>query len=76
MPNLVSVQSQTHAKAIQARDSFLSSHPELKRIQDDIDKKLRGADSSHNRLVIIHTLMMESFLKLHGKLQSITGKTR
>ena len=74
MTNLTSIQSDGHARAIRARDSFLACHPELKRLQDEIDNKLRGAASSHNRLVIIHNLMMESFLELHGKLQAFTRK--
>jgi hypothetical protein len=76
MTNLTAIRSAGHARAIRARDSFLSRHPELRRLQDEIDKKLRGAESSHNRLVIIHSLMMESFFRLQGKLQAITRKKR
>ncbi len=71
MPKLEAVSSQKHAEALSERDRFLKSHPSLTSLQDKIDRKLAGAQSEHNRLVLIHQLMMDSFRELDAKLQSI-----
>ncbi|MBM4329139.1 MAG: DUF3135 domain-containing protein [Deltaproteobacteria bacterium] len=68
MSKLQIVKSDAHAQAIKERDEFLDSHPELKALQAEIDKRLDNAQSPHNRLVLIHDLMMKSFQELHTKL--------
>ncbi|MEW6532983.1 MAG: DUF3135 domain-containing protein [Thermodesulfobacteriota bacterium] len=68
MSKLQIVKSDVHAQAIKERDEFLDSHPELKALQAEIDKRLDNAQSPHNRLVLIHDLMMKSFRELHVKL--------
>jgi uncharacterized coiled-coil DUF342 family protein len=76
MANLFSVKNPNHAEALQRKDRFLSKHPELKELQKRIDDKLDKAATFHNRLVIIHDLMMESFLEMNRRLRSLTGRSR
>ncbi len=76
MAHLFPVKSETFAAALSARDRFLSAHPELKALQQTIDARLKSASSNHNRLVVIHELMMEAFLELNSKLQSIKAGRR
>jgi len=71
MSHLSMVKSDEHAKALLERDHFLMQHPELLELQKEIDDKLNKAASTENRLVIIHDLMMESFLKLDDKLKDL-----
>jgi hypothetical protein len=74
MPNLFAIRTDRQADALKERDGFLEAHPELKVLQRQIDERLRKASTGHNRLLVIHGLMMESFLELHLKLQSIVGR--
>jgi len=74
MANLFSVKSPEHAQALQDRDRFLREHPELVQLQRHIDDRLKKASSNHNRLVMIHTLMMDSFLEMHRQLRSLAGR--
>ena len=76
MPRGVLIRSTQHAEAVMERDSFLSTHPELKPLQNEIDKRLQSAVSDHNRLVMVHDLMMEAFLKLDEILQSLAKAKR
>ena len=74
MTNLVSIKTPEHAEALFRRDLFLQLHPELRGLQREIDKKLGKASTDHNRLVVIHELMMDRFLQLHRKLQSFVSR--
>lgn len=75
MAHLAVIRNERHAKALRARDRFLKLHPELRGFQRRIDETLRKAGSDHNRLVLIHNWMMDSFFELFGKLQTVVGKT-
>jgi hypothetical protein len=70
---VIPIESSRSAKALGERDRFLVKHPELKPLQRDIDEMLRKAGSRHNRLVMIRNLMMDSFLDLNERLQSVVG---
>lgn len=76
MDHLQAVKSEEHAAALRERDRFLCAHPELKKLQREIDVRLKGAATEHNRLVLIHQLMMSSFLELDSKLQLLLGRRR
>jgi hypothetical protein len=76
MAHLFEVKGDLQADALRERDRFLGSHPELKELQDAIDSALSKADSSHNRLVVIHNMMMDSFLEMHQKLQDLIRRRR
>lgn len=71
MSHLTTVKSDEHARALLERDHFLMEHPELKDLQRKIDDRLKKAVSTENRLVVIHDLMMESFLRLDNKLRTL-----
>jgi len=75
MAHLAVIRDEQHARALAARDRFLKLHPELKGFQRKIDEKLRKAGNDHNRLVMIHNWMMDSFYELFRKLQFLVGKT-
>jgi hypothetical protein len=74
MANLAIIKTDRHAKALNARDRFLKSHPKLKGFQRKIDERLNKAGSDHNRLVMINNWMMDWFFELDRKLQSLMGK--
>ena len=76
MPHLFKINTERHADALKERDRFLSSHPELRAFQKEIDERLKGAATGHNRLVVIHDLMMDSFLEMDRKLQTLLGRRR
>lgn len=71
MSHLTTVKSDEHARALLERDHFLMEHPELKDLQRKIDDRLKKAVSTENRLIVIHDLMMESFLRLDNKLRTL-----
>jgi hypothetical protein len=73
MGKVIQIGSSRSAKALRERDSFLTMHPELKPLQREIDEMLRKAGSRHNRLVMIRNMMMDSFLDLNDRLQSVVG---
>jgi hypothetical protein len=73
MGEVIRIESSRSAKALKERDRFLANHPELKPLQRDVDDMLRKAGSTHNRLVMIRNLMMDSFLDLNDRLQSMAG---
>jgi len=72
--NLSTIKSNRHARLLRERDSFLRSHPELRTLQKTIDEKLGNACNDNNRLVLIHSLMMEAVAELDDKLQTLVGK--
>ncbi|MEW6350715.1 MAG: hypothetical protein AB1646_16765 [Thermodesulfobacteriota bacterium] len=76
MTRLVSIDSPTHAAALKKRDDFLASHPELRPLQQKIDKRLGNAQNDHNRIVIIHSLMMDAFLEMDRRLQALVRSSR
>lgn len=71
MSKLQAIKSESLAQAVEARDRFLDEHPELKNLQQEIDQRLDGAETDHNRLVMMNELMMDSFLKLDNKLKNL-----
>jgi hypothetical protein len=73
MGKLIPIESSRSARALRERDRFLGKHPELRPLQHQIDEMLRKAGSRHNRLVMIRNLMMDSFLDLNDRLQSMVG---
>jgi hypothetical protein len=73
MGEVIRIESSRSAKALKERDRFLGKHPELKPLQREVDDMLRKAGSTHNRLVMIRNLMMDSFLDLNDRLQSVAG---
>ncbi len=76
MRNLSSIKTQEHARALKQRDRFLQDHPELAKLQNSIDLKLGNASTAHNRLVIIHNLMMDSLREMDERLQEVLGRRR
>lgn len=74
MRNLCPIKTEEHARALEERDRFLREHPELAHLQSSIDEKLGNASTSHNRLVIIHTLMMDAFREMDKRLQQAVGR--
>ena len=76
MRNLSSIKTEEHARALEQRDRFLQDHPELARLQSSIDHKLGNASTAHNRLVIIHNLMMDSLREMDKRLQEALGRRR
>ncbi|MDQ7783396.1 MAG: DUF3135 domain-containing protein [Desulfomonilaceae bacterium] len=76
MRNLSSIKTKEHARALEQRDRFLQDHPELARLQSTIDHKLSNASTTHNRLVIIHNLMMDSLREMDKRLQEVLGRRR
>ena len=76
MGKVISIESSRYAKALKERNQFLRNHPELAPLQREIDEKLKKAGSTHNRLVIIRNLMMDSFLEMDEMLQSLVGNRR
>lgn len=73
MGKLIPIESSRSGKALRERDRFLRNHPELKPLQREIDEMLRKAGSTHNRLVMIRNLMMDSLLEMNDRLQSVVG---
>ncbi len=76
MGHLFEVNSERQAKALKERDRFLRSHPELRGFQKKIDDRLKGAATGHNRLVLIHDLMMDSFREMDRRLQTLLGRIK
>ena len=76
MRNLSSIKTKEHARALEQRDRFLQDHPELAKLQSSIDHKLSNASTAHNRLVIIHNLMMDSLREMDKRLQEALGRRR
>ena len=73
MGKVIPIETSRSARALRERDRFLAKHPELKPLQSQIDEMLRKAGSRHNRLVMIRNLMLDSFLDLNDRLQSMVG---
>lgn len=76
MSKIHTLRSQELTEALEERERFLSEHPELEKLQKDIDRRLKNASTDHNRMVVIHDLMMDSFLELDNKLQALVSKLR
>ena len=71
MARLTIVKSSPEAQAIRERDRFLDEHPRLRALQTHIDNKLQTAETDHNRLVLLHKMMMDSFVEMNKKLQRL-----
>ncbi|HTY24244.1 MAG TPA: hypothetical protein VMC85_14010 [Desulfomonilaceae bacterium] len=76
MAHLYMVKTERQATALKRRDRFLREHPELREFQRKIDARLNGAGSDHNRLVLIHELMMDSLGNLSRELRSVVAVQR
>ena len=50
--------------AVAERDSFLAEHPELQPLQEEIERRLRGAGSVENRIAILRFMMDEKLFEL------------
>ncbi len=55
-------------KAVGDRDRFLEEHPELKPLQEEIEKRLRSAGSIENRIAILRNMMDEKLFELRQAL--------
>lgn len=44
---------------------LLEERPQYKPLQEEITNKLKNAGNTHNRLVLMHTLLMEKVAELH-----------
>lgn len=51
-------------KAVEARDRFLTEHPELMPFQKETERRLRYAGSIENRMVILRFMMDEKLFEL------------
>jgi uncharacterized protein Yka (UPF0111/DUF47 family) len=51
-------------KAVEDLDRFLEEHPELKPLQEEIEKRLRGAGSIENRIDILRSMIDEKLFDL------------
>lgn len=58
-------------KAKQELNQFLAEHPQYREMQKEIDIALKKAGSQHNRLAVIHTMMIRSLCKLNDALHGI-----
>jgi hypothetical protein len=76
MANLAAIASEEHAILLKRRDLFLRKHPELIPLQKKIDERLGGARSEHNRLVLIHEMMMDSVKVLAESLKLMIRSLR
>ena len=64
-------------EAKKALNDFLHEHPDLKPFQKDIRRRLDRAGSSHNRMVLLHDMMMHNVWRLSevvGDLQETCAK--
>ena len=50
-------------------NQLLAESPHLRKMQEEIDLKLRQAGSQENRLVLVNEMMMDKFQELNQKLQ-------
>jgi len=51
-------------KAVEARDRFLAEHPELASFQKEIERRLRNAGSTENRMTLLKSMMEEKLFEL------------
>jgi DNA repair exonuclease SbcCD ATPase subunit len=72
MDNLID--KQQYFKAKQQLQQFLDKHPEMKQLQQKIDKALENAGSIENRLTIISTMMFQSLEQLNQQLNEVKQK--
>jgi uncharacterized coiled-coil DUF342 family protein len=72
MDNLID--KQQYFKAKQQLQQFLDQHPEMKQLQQKIDKALENAGSIENRLTIISTMMFQSLDQLNQQLNEVKQK--
>jgi len=49
---------------LQIRNKLLQQKPHLKKLQDEVDRKLKGAETSDNRMAIIGSMMEDSVKEL------------
>lgn len=56
---------------IEKRNALLKEKPELLELQQKIDDVLAGAGSSHNRMVLLKKMMMESVAELQKSLNEL-----
>ena len=51
-------------KAIEARNRFLTEHPNLMPFQKEIERRLRCAGSAENRMTLLQSMMQEKLFEL------------
>jgi hypothetical protein len=56
--------SEEYFKAKKRLNQFLADNPQLRPLQEEIDRHLNGAGNAHNRLVILKKLMMDKVKEL------------
>jgi outer membrane murein-binding lipoprotein Lpp len=52
---------------------LLKARPELRQLQDEIDKLLAGAGSQHNRCVLLNRLMHDKIMELSEAFKPLCG---
>jgi len=63
--------TEEYFKAKQRLSEFIASEPRAAALQQEIDAKLKAAGNSHNRLIIIHNMMMDKFYELRAALTDL-----
>lgn len=58
-------------EAKQKLNKFLQENPELKPMQAEIDKMLSGAGTQHNRMVLLHHMMMDKVKELSKAIKTL-----
>jgi hypothetical protein len=76
MSKLFAVKTREHAEALLERDRLLFENPKLTSFQRQIDEMLDKAGSDHNRLVVIHNLMIEHMRKLAEELRLLIANLK
>jgi hypothetical protein len=56
--------SESLRKAIEERDRFLERNPNLKPYQREIERRMKNAGSSENRMAILSMMMQEKLMEL------------
>ena len=58
---------------IKARDALIKERPELEALQIELERRLRGAGTTHNRCLIIKQMMMESMNRLSEEMTELSN---
>jgi hypothetical protein len=59
------------SQAIAERDLFLERHPQLRQLQQEIDRMLDKAGTHQNRMAVLALLMESKLMELHSHLQGL-----
>ncbi len=60
-------------KAVEEREKFLEEHPELRPLQEEIERRTKNAGTPENRMAIIEEMMMEKVRELQDRLMALRG---